>query len=274
MKELKILAVVVTLVAVMFYGIEPYAHHVMHPEPAPVDFEYSDLKTVDSTLKGDVTNGKALVEMNCIACHSIESEGFAKMMPDADAASAYGVTPPDLSIAGHIYNKNYLVNFIANPTKAMKVEGKYSDNKPFPMPNYDWMSAQELNDMAAYLASIKHTKKETVIEQRKEVFEAACVRCHSMQYAGIAALTPEDIATKHFGSTPPDLSQMIKSRGHHFLESFINDPQQLLHGTAMPRVGLTAEAQEEVNNGKLNGTIQRWVGVRGPELKYFNVEGK
>jgi cytochrome c1 len=28
------------------------------------------------------------------------------------------------------------------------------------MPNYDWMSAQELNDMAAYLASIKHTKKE------------------------------------------------------------------------------------------------------------------
>jgi pyruvate ferredoxin oxidoreductase alpha subunit len=33
-------------------------------------------------------------------------------------------------------------------------------------------------------------------------------------------------------------------------------------------------AQDEVNAGKLNGTIQRWVGVRGPELKYFNVEGK
>ncbi len=33
-------------------------------------------------------------------------------------------------------------------------------------------------------------------------------------------------------------------------------------------------AQDEVNNGKLNGTIQRWIGVRGPELKYFNVEGK
>jgi len=33
-------------------------------------------------------------------------------------------------------------------------------------------------------------------------------------------------------------------------------------------------AQEEVNNGKLNGTIQRWVGVRGPELKYFKTEGK
>ncbi len=35
-----------------------------------------------------------------------------------------------------------------------------------------------------------------------------------------------------------------------------------------------SNAQEEVNAGKLNGSIQRWVGVRGPELKYYNVEGK
>ena len=34
------------------------------------------------------------------------------------------------------------------------------------------------------------------------------------------------------------------------------------------------EAANEVVAGKLNGTIQRWIGVRGPELKYFNVEGK
>jgi pyruvate ferredoxin oxidoreductase alpha subunit len=33
-------------------------------------------------------------------------------------------------------------------------------------------------------------------------------------------------------------------------------------------------ANDEMKAGKLNGTIQRWVGVRGPELKYFNVEGK
>ena len=33
-------------------------------------------------------------------------------------------------------------------------------------------------------------------------------------------------------------------------------------------------AQDEVNAGKLNGSIQRWIGVRGPELKYYSVEGK
>ena len=32
-------------------------------------------------------------------------------------------------------------------------------------------------------------------------------------------------------------------------------------------------ALEEGRNGKLNGSIQRWTGVRGPELKYYNVKG-
>jgi pyruvate ferredoxin oxidoreductase alpha subunit len=37
---------------------------------------------------------------------------------------------------------------------------------------------------------------------------------------------------------------------------------------------IISNAQDEVNAGKLNGSIQRWIGVRGPELKYYNVEGK
>lgn len=32
-------------------------------------------------------------------------------------------------------------------------------------------------------------------------------------------------------------------------------------------------AQKEVEAGKLDGAIQRWIGVRGPELKYYNVQG-
>jgi pyruvate ferredoxin oxidoreductase alpha subunit len=34
------------------------------------------------------------------------------------------------------------------------------------------------------------------------------------------------------------------------------------------------KANQEVEDGKLDGSIQRWIGVRGPELKYYNVEGK
>jgi pyruvate ferredoxin oxidoreductase alpha subunit len=36
--------------------------------------------------------------------------------------------------------------------------------------------------------------------------------------------------------------------------------------------GVFNYALEEVANGKLNGAIQRFVGVRGPELKYYSVE--
>ena len=36
--------------------------------------------------------------------------------------------------------------------------------------------------------------------------------------------------------------------------------------------GVFNHALEEVANGKLDGAIQRFVGVRGPELKYYSVE--
>ena len=36
---------------------------------------------------------------------------------------------------------------------------------------------------------------------------------------------------------------------------------------------IISNAQDEVNAGKLNGSIQRWIGVRGPELKYYT-EGR
>ncbi len=246
MKEFKILAVIVALVGITYYGIEPYAHHVMHPEVAEADFTFKNLKNVDTSLAGNAENGKVLVEANCIACHSIESAGFPQMMPNADAAASYGVVPPDLSSAGRIYDKNYLANFIFDPVSAMHLEHKYSpeSGKSFPMPAYNWMSAQEIMDIVAYFESI--APKTEGAEANKESFEAACGRCHSMGYAGFEALSPVDTVKTYMGATPPDLSQYIKSRGHHYLHNFINDPQVLLEGTSMPRVGLTEKAQEEV----------------------------
>ncbi len=258
MKEMKVLATVVALVLVMYYGIEPYAHNVMHPKPPASDYNFSDLKNVDTSLKGDATNGKTLVEANCIACHSMESAGFAKMMPDADAAAAYGVVPPDLSSSGKIYDTKYLANFIFDPVTAVNLSHKYGPDsgKTYPMPAYDWMPAQDIMDMVAYLkqvaANVKvevaddATVKEQLKAQRRATFVDACGRCHSMGYAGLDALTSSDTLKAYMGADAPDLSQYIKSRSRPYLENFINNPQVLLHGTSMPRVGLTQEAQEEV----------------------------
>ncbi len=247
MKEFKILAVLVALVGITYYGIEPYAHSVMHPAVAPADFTFQDVKNVDTSLAGNVDNGKVLVEANCIACHAIEKAGHPAMMPNADAAASYGVVPPDLSDAGRIYDKNYLANFIFDPVTAMHVQHKYNpeSGKAFPMPSYNWMSPQDIMDVVAYLQSIAPKVADNV-EGHKSTFEAACGRCHSMKYAGIEASTPANMIKEHMGATPPDLSQYIKSRGEHYLHSFINDPQILLKGTSMPRVGLSEKAQEEV----------------------------
>ena len=249
MRELKILAVVVVLTLITYWGVEPFAHFEMHPHVAPADFTFSDTKedvAAVKGLKGNATNGETLVTANCTACHSIESKGFPKIMDNASAAAAYGVTPPDLGTAGKLYNADYLASFIQDPAKTAKVSHKFVDGKVHPMPQFNWMQPQEIADVVAYLQSIAPEKM-----TNKEVFSDACQRCHSIKYADMkgktmSAFTPNAEIKQYMGKLPPDLSQMIRSRGEHYLETFINNPQKHLEGTAMPRVGLTHEAQEQV----------------------------
>ncbi|CAM3842184.1 c-type cytochrome [Arcobacter cloacae] len=249
MRELKILAVVVALTLITYWGVEPFAHSQMHPHVAPADFKFNDvqedIKDIKA-LKGDAANGEVLVTANCTACHSIEAKGFPQLMDNASAGAAYGVTPPDLSTSGKLYNEDYLAAFIKNPAKASLVQHKFEDGRVHPMPAYDWMQPQEIADMVAFLKSI--APKEMT---NKEVYTDACQRCHGIKYGdmkggSMAAFTSDADIKKYMGKLPPDLSQYIRSRGESYLTTFINNPQKHLEGTAMPRVGLTEEAQAQV----------------------------
>jgi ubiquinol-cytochrome c reductase cytochrome c1 subunit len=245
MRELKILAVVIALTLVTYWGVEPFAHSQMHPKVSPADYEFKDVNGLNG-LQGNAQNGAELVQMNCIACHSIESQGFPQLMDNASSAAAYGVVPPDLGSSGLIYDANYLAAFIKNPAKASKVEHKFEDGRVHPMPGYDWMPEQDIADMVAYLQSIAPESM-----TNKEVYVDACQRCHGIKYGDMlngtmAALTPVENIKAYMGKIPPDLSQYIRSRGESYLHTFINDPQKHLEGTAMPRVGLTQEAEQQV----------------------------
>ena len=245
MKELKILAVVVVLTLITYWGVEPFAHSQMHPHVDAPDYTFKDVDGLNGT-QGNVENGATLVQANCTACHSIESQGFPQIMDDASSAAAYGVVPPDLGSAGKIYNADYLAAFIKDPAAASKVGHKFEDGRVHPMPGYGWMEAQEIADMVAYLQSIA---PETM--SNKEVFTDACQRCHGIKYGDMqngtmAAFTPIENIKSYMGKIPPDLSQYIRSRSTSYLHEFINDPQKHLEGTAMPRVGLTQEAENQV----------------------------
>jgi ubiquinol-cytochrome c reductase cytochrome c1 subunit len=249
MRELKILAVLVFFTGVLYWGVEPFAHSQMHPHVEAPDYSFHDLEGLQGAT-GNAAKGAELVAANCTACHSIESQGFPKIMDDASAAASYGVVPPDLATAGHLYDANFLAAFIKDPAKATKTSHKYVDGKVHPMPGYGWMQPQEIADIVAYLQSI--APKEMT---NKEVFINACQRCHSIKYgdfrfdgtkSSMTAFTPEENIKTYMGTVPPDLSQYIRSRGEHYLHEFINDPQKHLQGTAMPRVGLTKESEEQV----------------------------
>jgi ubiquinol-cytochrome c reductase cytochrome c1 subunit len=267
-KEPLILAVVVIFSLITYYLVEPYAHHVMHKHVESEHFAYADLPAV--APNGDAARGADLVmgAGACTGCHSIEAAGMPAAMEPAMAAASYGVNPPDLSNAGVVYDERFLADLIKNPTHALKVEHKYTEDSGKTHPMAPFFGAggdidQEVADMVAYLKSIA-VKAEDLTP--KMAYENACGRCHAMSYENwtqigekgsfkfkkdelafdIKVLEYEDSLKAYMGKLPPDLSMYIRSRGEHFVSTFMENPQSQLEGTAMPRVGVTAEAAEKV----------------------------
>jgi ubiquinol-cytochrome c reductase cytochrome c1 subunit len=248
MREIKIFAIVAFFTGVLYWGVEPYAHTQLHPHVEHPDYTFHDVEDVRAGKTGNVDAGKSLVvdQFQCQSCHSMTVDGN-KIGNSMDL----GVMTPDLTTAGLIYDERYLAAFIANPAKASHVEHKMVDGKTHPMTSLDLTfdgqfgddDAQAVADIVAFLKSI--APKELT---NKEVFADACQRCHGIKYGDFygGSMAAKSDVSKYMGKTPPDLSQYIRSRGEHWLHEFINEPAKHLHGTAMPRVGLTQEAEHQV----------------------------
>ena len=170
---------------------------------------------------------------------------------DAETASqSFGVVPPDLSTAGKIYDDKFLAALIKNPTMALKLTHKFNDEHPFPMTAFMGAGSDinaETADIVAYLKKVSadYEKANNKITEEK-VFADACQRCHDIKYDKKYAFSNKVSLAAYMGSNPPDLSMMIRSKGDEYLHKFINDTQKMLPGTAMPRVGLSKAAEDDV----------------------------
>lgn len=267
-KEPLILVVVVLFSLLTYYLVEPYAHHVMHKHVESEHFAYTDLPAI--AAGGDAARGQELITGAgaCTGCHSIEVAGMPASMDATAAAASYGVNPPDLSNAGVVYDERFLADLIKNPAHALKVDHKYTpeSGKMHPMSPFGGAGGDielEVADMVAYLKSIA-VKAENLTP--KMAYENACGRCHAMEYEkwtqigekpsfkfkkdelafNIKLLEYQDSLTVYMGKLPPDLSMYIRSRGEHYVSTLMENPQNQLAGTAMPRVGVNAEAAEKV----------------------------
>lgn len=329
MRELKIFLVVVVFTALVYWGVEPYAHSVMKPHVAPTNFDYAaedtayakgiiaekeialedakksnDAKRIESAqkdldkakenlakveelwadvakidfTKGNAAKGKEFFNNNCFACHGVKEDDIAANITD----SSLGVIPPDLSSAGVIFDEKFLAALIMNPALALKVDHKFGDAFIMTAYNSEVSGDSEelvnanIADVIAYLkevglkfeakenatikqeAELKYSKiedaneksalveKEIAFAKDKSTFIEACGRCHDIKYDNFFTPSNHNDLANYLGSVPPDLSMMIRSRGEQYLHDFINNTQKLLPGTAMPRVGLTEDAQVKV----------------------------
>ncbi len=275
-KELKILGIVAAFTLVLYWGVEPFAHSQMHKhveghglvydgtadiEEASKDKKevkkkfWADVKKI-AALKGDAKAGEATYAM-CAGCHM---EGATNMG---------GVTPPSLEHAGAIYDKNFLIALIKDPAMATNVDHKYKDTATHPMGGVMSMVSSD-QDIANVVAYLKEKKAGEVTP--REAYKEACGRCHANRYAKLTQLgeipktksnikTGQDIEkmkydqkvaeeqaalADYLGKLPPDLSIIYRARSEHFLDTFIENPQSQLPGTAMPRTGLNHEGMEKV----------------------------
>jgi ubiquinol-cytochrome c reductase cytochrome c1 subunit len=275
-KELKIFAVVAAFTLALYYGVEPYAHSQMHHhvesqglvydgtadiEEASKEKEeakkvfWGEVKTI-AALTGDAAKGEAAFA-TCAGCHN-----------DA-AGDMGGVIPPALDHAGSLYDRNYLIALIKDPALAMNTDHKFADTSMHPMGAIKSMMTdnQQIADVVAYLKA----KKNGDVSPR-EAYVESCGRCHANRYdkwtqVGFIPKTKSNIKTgqdidnlkfqqevavqqgkiaDYMGKLPPDLSMISRARSHHFLETFIENPQSQLHGTAMPRVGLSDNGMHKV----------------------------
>lgn len=203
MREFKIFVIVAFIIGVMYYGVEPLAHHAMHPPTAASNYDFKDLEKLGNidVASGNAENGKNVFEGNCASCHTLNSQpdaGLNMRNPKAlQPAGNGGVLPPDLSNAGLIYNSTYLAHFIKDPVRASLLDSKFEvscegledeafdkclasneGKEMYPMNAFNGiLNDSEIADVVAYLKSIAPKSLSD-----KEVFVEACSRCHSVAY--------------------------------------------------------------------------------------------
>jgi len=219
-KELKILAVVVFFTLVTYWGVEPFAHSVMHKHVESHGFVYDGAADIEeakekvaklkeekqetskaeakikekeafwasvkkvAALKGDAKAGEATFGM-CLGCHN------------GSGVNMGGVIPPSLDHAGALYDKNYLIALIKNPAMASNVDHKYQDTSKHPMGSISSMVTSD-QDIANVVAFLKEKKSGEV--SATTAYVEACGRCHANRYGkwtqvGFYPKTKSDIKT-------------------------------------------------------------------------------
>ena len=284
MRELKIFVIVAFIIGVMYYGVEPLAHHAMHPPTAPSDYAFRDLEKLGKFdfSNADAAKGKESFAM-CASCHTLASQNEPdfntrnpKMMQPAGDG---GVLPPDLSNAGLIFDEQFLAHFIKDPVRATLLDSKFAvsceglegealescearngDKPSYPMTAFNGMlSDEDIVNVVAYLKSIAPKSLSD-----KEVFIEACSRCHAAVY------DKNQYDSKFFAAHNAQIKPLLdkaKSSGDEAFMSSLDDSSKafmdslLAKAKAKEKHGLSEQELDEQNEAINAKDIAAYGGV-------------
>lgn len=119
------------------------------------------ISKVNEVPAGDVANGKELVAQNCTACHNYtgSDNGMPYMAPNLSNIGGYSTTaylresivnPNAVIVPG--YNRNAHKNYAW-----YNLDEK--GNRISAMPAYDWMDEKSVNDIVAFISTLKEEAK-------------------------------------------------------------------------------------------------------------------
>ena len=105
----------------------------------------NDISSGDSVFY-NLQNGKNIFLQNCIACHRYND----------DTTAPKGLAPMLTNIGGWA-NKEYIVDSLLHPQKykSPKYKKLIKAGKIMPMPSFDWLDKNDLNDLVYFLQNLK-----------------------------------------------------------------------------------------------------------------------
>ena len=98
MRELKILAVVIFFTALVYWGVEPFAHSQMHPHVAPADFDFArgDVAYAkEVSQKAEEVHTKAKDELKKLEQSNADKNKIKEVQKQVDSAQKEVVSTQD-----------------------------------------------------------------------------------------------------------------------------------------------------------------------------------
>ncbi|CAA6800626.1 MAG: ubiquinol cytochrome C oxidoreductase, cytochrome C1 subunit [uncultured Campylobacterales bacterium] len=250
--DIKILAVILFFVTILYLGVEPFAHSQMHKHIDDADFAYDakgdnkvlleqNHKQIDDFEEIKEINAKEIMKSKkrLQELEEFDSEEFRdfwiqklenqKQDPkykdqekeiasiDKEIVKAKEMEVEELKNVKTFFMNNYKNMIDQENFLSKKIDQKITDAEN--------ESQQQMDDVeffwneAEYIASL-----EANISNGKKLVQMSCTGCHGISTEGILAPMDDATAKMSFGVVPPDLSTSGKIYDKKFLAALIKNP--------------------------------------------------